>query len=82
MIIGIYSIFDRLAGLYGSPFYQLKKELAVRQFDYVMKNASMVSGDCDLYYLGEYNTETGEIMPVSKPEFIKHFTLVQESIDE
>lgn len=67
----IFCLYDRVAGLYGTPFYQPKVELAVRQFDYVMLNAPMVAKDNDLYCLGTFDSETGVITPCS-PTFIKH----------
>lgn len=62
----IYAFFDRVSGLYSSPFVQLNDGTAVRYYQYTMSQAEMVAKDTALYYLGEYNENTGEIKPAVK----------------
>lgn len=73
MTFGLYAIFDRVSGEFGQISMHAKKELAERSFDYVMQSAPMVAGDCDLYCVGYYDTETGNIVPADKPAFIRRF---------
>lgn len=72
MITNIYSVFDRVSGIFGEPFYMLKDELAIRRFNYVMQNSQMVALDCDLYKLGTYDCEHG-IINSCQPVFIKRY---------
>lgn len=65
-----YSIYDRVAGVYSEPFLAKRKELAVRKFRYLLQNTPMVASDCDLFCLGEFDTETGLIKAFDKPEFV------------
>lgn len=74
----LYCIFDRVVGEYGEPFVSPKEALAVRRFNYVMQNAPMVSQDCQLYCLGEYNTESGVIVPNDRPLFVCNFGGVKD----
>lgn len=70
----IYAIFDRVAGLFGEPFYTVSDELAIRRFNYLMGSSPMVASDCDLFRVGSYDSESGLIAPVdsesSKPVFV------------
>lgn len=73
MTFGLYTIYDRVSGEYGQIAMHAKKELAERTFDYVMQSSPMVSADCDLYCVGSFDTETGDISSVEKPIFIRRF---------
>lgn len=68
----LYAIFDRVAGTFGEPTPALKDELAIRKFNYVMANSPMVSSDCDLYALCDYDMDTGciSIPELGKPVFV------------
>lgn len=72
MLIELYSIYDRVAGLYGQPLFAVNRQTAERQFNYTMSQAQMVAGDCDLYYLGKFDNQTGVIEVLEKPEFVCH----------
>lgn len=73
MVFNLYSIYDRVAGLYSEPFCAVNVELAIRKFDYLMLNSPMVANDCELYLLGSFTSSAGGIAGVSQPEFIKKF---------
>lgn len=62
----LYAFFDRVSGLFSAPFVQLNDGTAVRYYQYTMSQAEMVAKDTALYYLGEYNENTGEIKPAVK----------------
>lgn len=74
----IYSIRDRIVGEYGALSVFCNDEQAKRNFDYVMSNSPMVARDCELYYLGEYNPDSGLITPLPAPEFICFFEVKHE----
>lgn len=77
MDILIFSIYDRVTGVFSEPFLAVNVETAQRRFNYVLSQSPMVKGDCDLYKLGTFNSETADIVPV-KAEFICHFVEVSE----
>lgn len=69
-----FSIFDKKAGKYGSPFTCIDQTDAQRQ----MIRASMdertnlfhFSADFELFYLGEFDERSGKFHPLENPEFI------------
>lgn len=73
MTLKIYSILDKVTGIFGDPFCAINLAQAVRRFDYLMKNSPMVSKDCALYLLGEFDTVTGTIPSTTCCEFIKNY---------
>lgn len=68
MIYGLYSIYDKVTGVYGEPFVAVNKQTAIRRFQYLMSQSKMVADDCSLYYLGSYNIDTAVIE--SSVEFV------------
>lgn len=69
MNYNIYSIFDRVTGNYGDLCLFRNDEDAKRRVAYSMKE-NPYKEDLQLYCLGEYNVETGELLPKAKPAFI------------
>lgn len=70
MIFQMFSIYDRVSGLYSEPFYALKRELAIRKFNYLMSNSSMVKDDCELYEVGSFDCSVGLGTYFDKPDFV------------
>ena len=73
MNYSLYSIYDRVAGIYSEPFLQTSDATAIRFFRYRMSQSAMVSADCALYRLGTYDSATGSIVPFSNPEFVENY---------
>lgn len=73
MNYSLYSVFDRVAGLFSEPFIQNSDATAIRFFRYRMAQSAMVSADCALYRLGTYDSATGTIVPYANPEFIENY---------
>lgn len=71
MIFGIYAIKDQVTGLFGQPFLEQNKGAAVRRFEYVCSKAEMIAADSQLFFLGTFNQETGEI--VYKQQFLQSY---------
>lgn len=63
MIYEMYSIFDKVAGMYSEPFLALNEATAVRRFQWQMQQSTMVAGDCALYKVGAFDVDTGVINP-------------------
>lgn len=70
----IYTIRDVKAGSYSEPFYALHVTDATRQ----IKRATMdertnlfhFPGDFELFYIGEFDKNTGHINQLENPEFV------------
>lgn len=71
--MNIYSIFDRVAGVYSEPFYEKSDALAVRRFQFCLSQSSMIKADCDLFRIGVYDEVSGHIDACPKPEFIRRY---------
>lgn len=78
MKFNLYSIYDRVSGEYGSIFMEKNDSLAIRKFNYLASNSKMVSADLELYVLGFFDTETGELVAENKPVFISKYSEVND----
>lgn len=67
-----FTIYDRVASTYSEPFGAVNVPAAQRRFDFLMQNAPMVSPDCQLFYIGDFETETGEFISI-KPQFVQGY---------
>jgi len=74
MTTKIYSIRDQKAEFFNNPWFAKTHGEAERNFRSLVNDPkSMVSQyplDYDLYYLGEYDTNTGKIAPLDAPQHI------------
>lgn len=71
MKLKIYTIKDRVVGTYKTPFYMHNEDevkRAIRLDIYKNKELELTADGYDLYCLGEFDDELGEILP--KNEFI------------
>lgn len=73
MVNKLYSMRDRKSGMYGAPFASFNHETAKRDFIAFCNQPANIylRDDMELYYLGEFETTTGELVSIEKkPEFI------------
>lgn len=74
MKYGLYVVRDN-QGDYQRPAIYLKEALAVRDFKFWMNGEESIQkfnpGDFDFYYVGDFDSDTGELLP-SKPKLIIH----------
>jgi len=67
-----YSIRDSKAEVFNTPFYQKTHGEAERTFQTLVKDEkstlSKYPDDYDLYYLGEYDQDTGKSHPIDTPQ--------------
>ncbi len=76
MILNLYSVRDKLVG-YTGPIAMKDNKVAIRWFEAFCKqkreNEYTEAKYFDLYRVGEFNTDNGEIneLPVSKMELIR-----------
>ena len=63
----MYSIFDSKAQVYNPPFFNLTHGEAERNFSQLVSDPKstlfLYPKDFDLYYLGEYDDNTGKFNP-------------------
>lgn len=69
MTKGLYTLYDRKAGCYGTIFIEHSKETACRL---VAEAKIPYKNDMELYQIGEYNMKSGTITAYEKPEFIQN----------
>lgn len=72
----IFTIYDRVSGVYSEPFLAVNQGVAVRRFNFLMQNSAMVKDDCQLYCIGVFNTLSGVVDSSSNPEFICSYSEV------
>lgn len=74
MLTKMYSIRDQKAEVYNTPFFSRTHGDAERTLVRLANDPqSMIAQfplDYDLYYLGDYDTDTGKLTPVSAPQHI------------
>lgn len=75
MITKLYTIRDRKSNIYGTPFGSFNHDTAIRDFHGFCKQVSnaYLADDLELYFLGEFNSDSGEIIRTDKPEFLVQF---------
>lgn len=67
----IYAIEDRLVGFHG-PMLGVNEEQMLRDFSIYLSNKNEKErADLSLYYLGEFDTESGQIEPCVPARFIE-----------
>jgi hypothetical protein len=68
MLKKMYSVFDKKAQIYGTPFVTANENLALRSFSRVANDPThdicLFPDDFTLVYLGEFDEDTGQITPV------------------
>ena len=66
MLIRLYSIYDRVAGVYGDPFVSVNDATAARGFTVAQSNPesmiSVCSSDYQLWYIGSMKNTSGEVL--------------------
>jgi len=74
MQLKIFTIRDSKGEVYNTPFFQKSHGEAERSFrELVNDEKSMVSkypDDFDLYFVGEYNDQTGTISSLETPQHV------------
>lgn len=70
MVFEVFSVYDRVSGEYCQPIFSKNRAAGIRHFNYLMQNSSMVANDCDLYFVGLWNSELGVFSCKESPEFV------------
>jgi hypothetical protein len=83
MVLKMYSVYDQKAEVFNPPFFQNTHGQAERSFRQTVSDEKTMMNkypeDYDLYYLGEYDDNTGKFNPLASPEHqLKAIQLVQE----
>lgn len=81
----IFVVYDNKSELYSSPFFSVRKESAVRDFQRAAQSPESeiyhTPADYDLYCLGTYEDETAEIKTFPKREFITNAYVLVKQIE-
>lgn len=90
MIFGIYSIRDHLTG-FMTPVIEQTDAAALRNFSLAINRYPKEQGrslyswrpsDFDFFKLGEFNSETGELVPAVPPVLVSSGLSVKEGEDD
>lgn len=80
MKIGVYSMRDQLSGFL-TPSFELNDQIATRNFSYAIKKPDTLlfasAKDFDLLKIGEFDTDTGELTPLSPTVVCQGLSLVK-----
>lgn len=70
----VYSILDVKSSVFSQPFFMVSKGVALRNFgDLVNDPQTTISkhpSDFKLYFIGEFDDNSGGLSPLAQPEFI------------
>lgn len=70
----IYSIYDEKAQMFNTPFFSQNDDMAIRSFQDLASDPQSTiylhPEDYKLYELGEFETDSGLIVPLDPPRFI------------
>lgn len=82
MIKYVYSVYDQKAGLFSTPFYQVRREAAQRDFGRATNDPGNViydnPSDFDLFELGTWEDESGIFELYPRPEFIQNASFLRK----
>lgn len=87
MIKNIYSVFDKKAQVFCSPFVSINDQTAMRDFAFAANNPesdiNRYSIDYSLYYLGAFDDESGYISTDGmRRHLVDAYSLVQREVPE
>lgn len=74
MKLQIFAIYDKKAYAYIDVFHFPQIGQAIRQMEDLLKTQHPVSkhpADYDLYKLGDFDDQSGEIIPCDQPQFLQ-----------
>ena len=77
MIYKLYSIRDVKANSYSEPFSAPNDEVAVRKYAYLMSKSEMIADDTELYVVGQFDFEHGEMVTNEKQYLINYAEVKQ-----
>ena len=73
MKLGIYAMHDDASGIFLAPSFESSDDVAIRNFDFAMVKNEMMAfkpSDFSIYYLGEFDNETG-VIDSANPRMLK-----------
>lgn len=71
----IYTVYDRVSGMYGGLVLHVNKASAIRWFGDIMTNNEHAA-DMDLYYIGTFDTQDGQSCMAS-PVFVTNVATME-----
>lgn len=75
MLLKVFAVRDGKAEFYMSPFFQKTMGEAERSFRSLVNDEKSIvhqyPEDYDLYYLGEYDDQSGKLAPLDAPQHLQ-----------
>lgn len=79
----LYSVQDKKAGFFGSPFFSLNDAMAARDFNNAAEEPGTLLNknpeDFALYRLGSYDTESGSVESEKQPVWVSNVKIMEVS---
>lgn len=74
MIHLMFSVYDRVSGLYSKPFYSMSENTAIRDFRTAARDDQSDIGknpsDYSLHYVGSFDDQTGRVVGLENPKHV------------
>lgn len=87
MMMKIYSVFDAKLATFGRPWFQMRDAAALREFSDAVNDTSNPNNqwhshpeDFSLFRIGEYDDQSGEIIPCTPESLVTASSLVKMDI--
>lgn len=84
MMLKAYSIRDAKAEIYNDPFYRKTHGEAERDFSQLVNDPKSkiheFPEDYDLYFVGEWNDNTGSFIPLDTPQHVQKAMHVKKTL--
>jgi len=81
-----YSIKDAKANTFGTPYFALNDQVAVRSFKQAANDENTTINknpeDFNLYRVGKFDDQSGEFTPEKQPQFITGALVDQDTVEE
>ncbi|AXH77039.1 MAG: nonstructural protein [Microviridae sp.] len=79
----VYSVFDKKAGVYCTPFVSHSDATATRDFRQAVNDPSTqvckYASDFELFCLGAWDEDVGSLQPTASPVFVVNGMSLQEA---
>lgn len=57
----LFTIYDKVSGIYSEPFTAVNEDVARRRFKQICGSQPILGGDLQLYKLGSFNSASGVV---------------------
>lgn len=80
MIYELYSVYDKVSGVYGVPTPFVNRASAIRWFRVIIRDNEFAEPtDFELYKVGSFDTDKGVLFSTASPEFVEKGVISNEA---